>query len=176
MQDPTALDDLIAQFDPTAFQRALAEAYRRGVAAGEIAARDKVLAVLAPSASRPTGATIPSVPEGLSHPSPGRSEDRDIDEENAKRAPRGLTREVITLVLGDEPGLEINDLQAKVVAFDERVSPKTVYNEVNREKGRLYRERFGKWFLIKESDVEAQPPSIGSPRPSVIEWEVPDTR
>ena len=51
-----------------------------------------------------------------------------------KRAPRGLTREVLARVFAENPkGLTMEATQDAAVALDERISRKTVYNEMYRE-------------------------------------------
>ncbi|MDP2011803.1 MAG: hypothetical protein Q8K11_16645 [Phenylobacterium sp.] len=73
------------------------------------------------------------------------SEDGD---DGQSRAPRGLAREVIGMILSERGALSTSDLQRLGSELDARVSPKTVYNELNRGKDRLYRLSMGRWSLI----------------------------
>lgn len=138
------LSDLIATIDADAIKSALLEAYTRGVAAGrqqgQEALRASVLGALgeglAPTTATSTAETAGSVVPG--------------SEPVAPRAPRGLTREVIFAILTTEPGLTTPVIQSQALLLDDRVSPKTVYNELNRERGVLYEEVLGRWSLISK--------------------------
>lgn len=136
--DPN-IDDLLAPFGQDVLRSALREAYRRG----EESMRARLLSVLGapPNASTPTPQkTLP----------PGHMAPDDIaDETEAQaRAPRGLAREVIEMILRDGPSLPTQDIQRAATDLDERISAKTVYNELNRGKDKLYRLSMGRWSLI----------------------------
>jgi hypothetical protein len=137
------LDRLIAAFDPNVFQRALLEAYNLGKDDGAAEVRANLMKVLAPDNLQ---VTTPAQNRAEMEPRP--SEGAEDSEGSAPRAPRGLTREVVSLILETEPGLLMPEIQKKAVEIDARVSGKTVYNEINREKGKLYQQHLGRWRLI----------------------------
>jgi hypothetical protein len=118
------LEDLLASFSEASWRRALHEAYRRG----QDAMRREILATLQ--------SEIPS-----------QAADQ-VDDDDGGRAPRGLAREVIQMILQEHPNIGTGLVQEQAITLDRRLSPKTVYNELNREKGRLYRLNLGRWSLI----------------------------
>lgn len=144
MSSDHPLDRLIATFDPAVFQRALLEAYRIGKADGEAEVRANLMKVLAPA-----NLTIVTPAENRS------LAEADEAGESTERAPRGLTRQVVAAILDQEPGLTMPEIQKRAVLMDSRVSEKTVYNEINREKGKLYQQNLGRWRLVRP------PPSEG---------------
>ena len=133
MPDRSDLEDLVASFNAEAFRAALEEAFRRGQAA----TRNEILHTL--------GATPMIEPRG--------SETGD----DAARAPRGLTREVVTDVLRGNDPMTTQEVQELAQMVDDRVLPKTVYNELNRERGKRYTYAMGRWSLIhKPGSVEEE--------------------
>lgn len=153
------LDDLIAKFGVDALRPLLLEAYRRGENAAESRLRATVLQAL--------GAPVPFVsPDGPQVRAPAAPDaqpvilgDEDDADDSTPRAPRGLTREVVTMLLEDRPGLPTLELQEGAVMFDSRLSAKTVYNELNREKGVRYRLALGRWYLIDQPDRATTDPA-----------------
>lgn len=131
--------DLTEAFDTTAIQRALEIAYARGFQDGKDAFKKAVLNMDAPA---PEAGGAESVADD-SNP-----------EDDGKRAPRGLTRAVITHLLKLKGAMTMADIQREAVALDRRVSPKTVYNELRREDGQVYRYRNDLWSLVGERPVE----------------------
>ncbi|MDP1631824.1 MAG: hypothetical protein Q8L66_10440 [Caulobacter sp.] len=148
MLDEPNLDHLVALFDTTAIRRALIEAHRLGIEVGEQRERDRILQAVsgAPQAARAAASETPS--NIVSTTSAENASTREDDQEKAPRAPRGLTRELVMLVLEDAPGSTTSEIQKRAVALDQRVSEKTVYNELNRERGRLYRQSADRWSMI----------------------------
>ena len=124
MSHDPQLEDLLASFSEASWHRALREAYRRG----QDAMRREILAALQ--------SEVPSDTAGQ------------VDDDDGGRAPRGLAREVIQMILHEHPNIGTGLVQEQAITLDRRLSPKTVYNELNREKGRLYRLHLGRWSLI----------------------------
>lgn len=146
------LEDLLSSVSVDAFRAALQEAYRRG----EESMRRKMLLALGVH-----GAEIHSTHFDAA------SED---DDDAQSRAPRGLAREVIATVLGQRGALATADLQRIASKVDPRVSPKTVYNELNRGRDKLYRLSMGRWNMINaggttptDDELEAW---LGKPEPA----------
>lgn len=131
--------DLAEALDTTAIHRALESAYARGFQDGKAALKRAIEAL--------DDAGNLALPVGES-PAMGAVED-------GKRAPRGLTRRTITALLKKNGGMKMPDLQKAAAAADTRVLGKTVYNELIRERGRLYREQNDVWSLMGERPVEA---------------------
>jgi len=136
------IDDLIATLDATAIRRAVETAYNRGFQDGEAAFKRAVNGLTVAPAQSKAGES-PPVPQTSPRESDG-----------AKRAPRGLTRAVIFKILRANPTLSMTDIQERAVAEDAQVSGKTVYNELKRERGKLYREFGGMWSLIEGRSAE----------------------
>lgn len=128
------IDDLLSPFSEEALRQALQEAFRRG----QDAMRSEILATLQ------TNITLPS-------PAPA----MDGDDESV-RAPRGLARQVIQMILHEGGEMITQSIQDRAVELDRRLSPKTIYNELNREKGRLYRLHLGRWSLIPSFDDRSE--------------------
>lgn len=133
--DPN-IEDLIAPFGADALREALREAFRRG----EESMRTKMLSVLdaAPQAATSHGAPSPPSPEAQPADDVG----------GGTRAPRGLAREVIDMILRSGSPMPTAEIQAMATHLDERITAKTVYNELNRGKDKLYRLSMGRWSLI----------------------------
>lgn len=140
MEHSRRITDLVEALDVSAITRALENAYLRGFQDGKEAFRKAVLTI---AADTPADHQAESRASGAE------------EFEDGKRAPRGLTRAVITGLLKQKGAMTMADIQSASVATDARVSPKTVYNELKREKDRLYRERNDLWSLIAERPVEA---------------------
>ncbi|MBS0363947.1 MAG: hypothetical protein JSR98_21450 [Proteobacteria bacterium] len=164
MSEEPDLHDLVAAFDLHAVWKALKEAYRRG----EEAERARVLKAIGavPISSKViNGDTAAAAPAPAVGAAAMISDDED---DGAKRAPRGLTREVVTKILDqDLNGLTMADIQDRAVRMDNRLSAKTVYNELNREKGKLYVVAAGRWFLMPPSgasQVRPQPETESAER------------
>jgi len=136
------IEDLIESLDVTVIRRAIETAYNRGFEDGEAAFRDAVSSIRV-SARQEKG-----------HESPPARQAPSRDPEGAKRAPRGLTRAVIIKVLRNNGGMSMTAIQERAVAEDEQVSAKTVYNELKRERGKLYREIAGRWSLMEDRPAE----------------------
>ena len=114
----------------TAIQAVVEEAFR----AGEASARRRVLAAInggAPdSAAGLPSSTLPGEVEG------------------SRRAPRGLTKEVVTRLLTNNPqGLPLERVQELALRADSRLAEKTVYNELMRGRMAEYRVIEGTWWL-----------------------------
>lgn len=63
-----------------------------------------------------------------------------------KRAPKGLTDKILAKVFEASPnGMLMEEAQEKAVALDERVSPKTVYNELYRKTEKYQKGVDGLW-------------------------------
>lgn len=131
--------DLAEALDTTAIQRALETAYARGFQDGK-AALKRAIEALDDTGNLP-------LPTDESAPLSG--------VEDGKRAPRGLTRRTITALLKQKGGMRMPELQKAAAAADRRVLSKTVYNELIRERGKLYREQNDVWSLMGERPVEA---------------------
>lgn len=154
------LSDLFAGFSAEAFAAAIEEAYARGRADEHALMRAIVMQAIGNEPVTPQPTTHPvlgnATPAGgirQRFPTDNQAED---DESPGQRAPRGLTREVVTKFLKERPGLAMLDLQRLAVEFDARLSPKTVYNEVNREKDKLYRLVLGRWYLVEAGIAEPE--------------------
>lgn len=111
---------------------AVGEAFR----AGEASAKQKVLAAIGGGEQQPAMVTSP---KQISEP-----------DEDVRRAPRGLTKEVVVGVLSQNPaGLALEQVQSAAVSTDRRVAEKTVYNELMRGRMHEYRLVEGRWYLAK---------------------------
>jgi hypothetical protein len=116
-----------------AIAAAVEEAYR----AGELAARERVLAAIGVTGAAPAVAVAMSSSPGVVR----------VDD-TGRRAPRGLTKEVVTRVLRENPGgLSLEDVQRLALGHDRRLAEKTVYNELMRGRSAEYRHVEGKWHL-----------------------------
>ncbi|ODT62172.1 MAG: hypothetical protein ABS77_07585 [Phenylobacterium sp. SCN 69-14] len=137
------IDDLLAPFGQDALRAALQEAFRRG----EESMRARMLSVLGAPTAPPPKST-------KSEPAPGHMFPDDASEETdaQARAPRGLAREVIDMILRDSTPLPTNDIQRMAMDLDERISAKTIYNELNRGKDKLYRLSMGRWSLVNPTE------------------------
>jgi hypothetical protein len=161
MAEDFDIDDLVADAVGAAGVRLgalLDEVVRRAYAAGQAAERQRVVEMInsrewiaAPDA---VAAHVEPRPAFIPEPKPPNDPLPPADSQ--RRAPRGLTREVLDLVLTESPqGLPLDELQRQVVEIDSRVSPKTVYNELMRGRGKKYRSSLGRWHLIGiTSDVK----------------------
>lgn len=151
--DEHELDDLLAAFDVSALRSALALAYERGRARGVIEGqqviRDSILrAVSAPMESVPNS---PPVQRAEVVAAAGTA--AGTGDAFARRAPKGLTQTIITMVLEEEDGLPLSQIVERAMSLDERLSSKTIYNTLNLQKER-YRLEGERWFLQRD---EASP-------------------
>lgn len=146
MAQTPRLTDLLSGLDLSAVQRAVEEAYQRGLADGKAAVQEAVLKAVSSLA----GAADPEM-DSLK-PSFSGDEDGAV---SSQRAPRGLTRTAIFTLLKVRGAMKMSELQTLAVHWDSRISPKTVYNELKREHGTLYREVNEMWSLLGQSPVEA---------------------
>lgn len=123
------------------------EAFR----AGQASERQRVLAAIGGEARVPD-----AVPAMIVSPDLSKTYD------TGRRAPRGLTKEVVMLVLGKHPaGLPLDVIQGLVVAHDRRVAEKTVYNELMRGRNEEYRIRDGRWYLAVHAPALREPAQDG---------------
>lgn len=80
----------------------------------------------------------------------------------ATRAPRGLVDDVLEQVLRERPGMTQEEVEAAVVAVDDRIAPKSVYNKLRswEKQERRFRRHLGKWYRI--ADLPAPFPVVAS--------------
>jgi len=77
------------------------------------------------------------------------------------RAPRGLVGKLVDQVLSEQGGLQIVDIEDRVLGRDNRIARKSIGNELRRFKGDKYRQDDKKrWFLIRQ---DAEKETAGSP-------------
>jgi hypothetical protein len=69
-----------------------------------------------------------------------------------RRVARGTVRPLVELVLSDQPGLRVNEVQAGAVLLDPTISPTSVGNELRRLEGQRYRREGKRWFLIGDTE------------------------
>jgi hypothetical protein len=137
-----------------ALNHAISEAIREAYRAGEDAARSRVLEAIGAQ-------TKPSEPRPAVFISSSKSDDA------FRRAPKGLTKEVVTTLLSQKPdGLFLEEVQELAVGHDSRLSQKTVYNELMRGRRAEYRHVMGKWYLA------AMVPNVKAPEPFIADEEV----
>jgi len=136
--DPTALSGkLLADFEA-----ALKGAYEQGV-------RDGIARIVA-AAQAPLDGAVPA-PSQI-----GQSVARaDENVEIAPKAPRGTVPIVVQAMLKDHPGKTIYEYERLYKRYDDRISDKSVGNELRRFEGEKY-ERDApnghRWFLIGQKD------------------------
>lgn len=156
MSNDPSIDDLLAPFSQDALRAALQEAFRRG----EDSMRTKLLFLL--DAQLPS-TTVPATAPAGQPESEVFSDAADDEADAHARAPRGLAREVIDLILRSGPPLSTSDIQKLAAELDQRVSSKTVYNELNRGRDKLYRLSMGRWSMIN-------PAGSAAPRDEMRDW------
>jgi hypothetical protein len=159
------LDDLLAPFREQEFRRALEAAFARGKACGIAEERTAVRAriLLAMGDEGPT----PALQESGASFERGATSREEEAEDRARRAPKGLTREVVRLVLSDgTDGHTLQEVQQLSQMMDHRVSSKTVYNELIQHPDD-YRRFEDRWFL--RSAAESGSPNPQSPNPGRLD-------
>ncbi|MFN3858822.1 MAG: hypothetical protein ACK4RV_13850 [Caulobacter sp.] len=123
MAAPPSLLDLLAPYDPAAIKAAIEAAYAlgksEGLVEGQAAERGRIKQLL--EGAPPTFVSPPRViqqeleiPRGSPAP--------------AKRAPKGLTQQIVDLIIESQPGLTAKEIAHQAVLLDGRISSKTVYN------------------------------------------------
>lgn len=159
MAEEFDIDALIAdaaQASSVAIGPFIQEVARKAFAAGQAAERQRVVDMINGGGARPVAQAEPR-PAFVPEPPPA-----EPAAEAPRRAPRGLTKSVTDFVLEQfSGGLPLDELQEQVVTMDHRVSPKTVYNELMRGRGKDYRYSLGRWYKIgAASDVRSAPPEL----------------
>lgn len=71
------------------------------------------------------------------------------------RAAAGSVGQAIDLVLADQPGLRIVDIQNMAVELDPAISRSSVTNELRRKVGTRYRKDGTRWFRIGDQEKGA---------------------
>lgn len=79
--------------------------------------------------------------------------------ETQKRAPKGLLTQVVTQVLRETPGLTLTEIEARAVSRDDRISSRSIGNELRRLEGSHYRREDKRWF-ISSQEVGGDPAQI----------------
>jgi hypothetical protein len=70
--------------------------------------------------------------------------------------------QAIELVLADQPGLRIVEIQAVAVGLDPTISRSSIVNELRRKLGTRYRQEGVRWYRIGDAEKEsAADPSLG---------------
>lgn len=69
-----------------------------------------------------------------------------------RRVASGTLRPLVELILSDEPGLRVAEIQAKAVELDNTVAPTSVGNELRRMEGTRYRRDGKRWFIIGDTE------------------------
>jgi hypothetical protein len=142
--DEPDIADLLASIDQGAMERAIRAAYERGREKGREEVRDTVLKAFSQPVSIMSSHTRVEV------------EPSERDPEPAKRAPRGLTQQVVDEILGAaHEGLTLRDLVMYAEVCDPRVSSKTIYNILKLREDR-YRLVGDRWFLLRPSPIYGQ--------------------
>lgn len=134
------LDEIIAPLIE-AIQRAMEQVKATSFAAG----RDAALAAVMSSVQQITPAASVAA-----EPTPPPS-DNGEQQEPARRAPRGLVDVVLEDVLKASPGMTQSEVEDAVVAVDDRISRKTVYNTLRRyeNSGRKFRrDKRQLWYRV----------------------------
>jgi hypothetical protein len=131
-------------------EAAIRQAFFLGVEEGRRLAKIEILNVLTSSSGGSIldnykKATAPSEPDMFAGATPQ-------TDSRAKRAPKGLTKRVLRKVFEDNPkGLKMEAVQEAAVAFDNRISPKTVYNDLYRRTDAYFRDDGGLWHLRSQA-------------------------
>ena len=68
------------------------------------------------------------------------------------RAAAGAVGQAIDLVLDDQPGMRIVEIQDRVAQLDPTVARTSVTNELRRKKGTRYRQEGMHWFRIGDTE------------------------
>ena len=152
MDAAAAIDDLWKDLRPL-----LVTAYNRGFKAGADAKRAELLAVLAEEtvmSNSVSGFQAEDIAEG----SVGKH----------SRAPRGLVAEALQHLFQQIDGITTKEAEDRAVAYDPRISRKTVYNEMWRHPD-LYRQYEGRWYkttpeLAAKIDAELADLGISLPQ------------
>ena len=142
---------------------ALRTAYAAGFADGRQAALDTIFANVQalvplddPVRMRPT---LISEAIGTAN---GTSDVKGVGEA-LPRAPRGLIDDVLEAVLQAKPGMTLEEVEAAVVAADDRIAPKSVYNKLRhweKQNRKFRRARDQRWYRI--GDIPAPFPVVTS--------------
>ena len=72
--------------------------------------------------------------------------------ENAKRAPKGLVDDVLLQVLAERPGMTQEEVEDAVVAVDDRIAKKSVYNKLRwwEKQGQRFGRLSGRWYRLED--------------------------
>lgn len=147
---PTQMADIKTIKDTAAaeLREALENAYQAGMSAGraigysegQTAMRDAIIsAASAPLNGGAIKAEVGDISVVITKP-------------KVKRAPRGAVRPAVQLVLEEMPGLGSAAVAAKIAEMDSQISPHSVSNELNRNRGKRYwQARGGGWYLSQEA-------------------------
>lgn len=83
-----------------------------------------------------------------------------------RRAPRGSVRHAVIDVLNALPGSTQREVTTHISIHHPEVSIRSVGGELNRSKGRFYRNQGGRWFLnIRKGDMETGASATEAPVP-----------
>lgn len=150
------LDDLkarIADQSKAASDAAIEEAFRLGFEAGREDMRADVFKVV----EKPSGAepVIRPTPPFALTPVDQPQKREEADKPKAKRAPKGLTQEVLRRVMIFKPRLSEDEIIRQSIEIDPRLSPKTIYNDLRRHKHLYFRDEEEKWTLRTARREEA---------------------
>ncbi len=133
--DPKSLTgEIVSQMEA-----ALKAAYEKGV-------QDGIDRIVAAAKEPMTLSTTNKVAIGYGS-SAGAQDAKAADDKPVRRAPRGLVPKVVAEMLVEHPGKIIAEYEQMVEGYDNRVSAKSVGNELRRHEDRKYRRNDnGEWF------------------------------
>lgn len=100
-----------------------------------------------------SAAALPPGPPA--EPQTGMSDNLQFRQRAGRRAPKGLLTSVLTKVIADHPGSTVQELERLMPSYDDRVSPKSVGNELRRGEGERYVRDGTLWYLPSHPEGEA---------------------
>ena len=65
-----------------------------------------------------------------------------------RRVASGTLRALVEMILADQPGLRVAEVQATAVTIDNTIAPTSIGNELRRNENTRYRRDGKRWFLI----------------------------
>jgi hypothetical protein len=137
---------------------AFQQGFRAGIATGKEAVEHALAAVLSNGVGHVFAVTALHVASTPRTDSPKRP-----------RVASGTLRPLVELILSDQPGLRVAEIQEKARELDDTISLSSVGNELRRNEGTRYRQDGKHWSLIGEPERElglapaTVPDSLGGP-------------
>jgi hypothetical protein len=126
----------------------LTDAFQQGVTVGFAMSRESGLRGIE-AGERAVQRALTAATGEANHPN--------LSPRRARRRPRqrvssGTVRPIVELILSDQPGLRVAEVQAKAAELDDSISPTSIGNELRRHLNKFYRREGKRWFLIGETE------------------------